>query len=121
MNPHPTPFKTHPGRPKGSTSLYTVKDLIDAIESVEQQIKEASGKDFNYLQAIVQRSLKSDMLAIALLNRILPIPKEPFTGTLKLDFSSIWSEFTEIRNGSNNRLNAIPDRGNAVTLPNSSN
>ncbi|MDI6788780.1 MAG: hypothetical protein QME51_10455 [Planctomycetota bacterium] len=68
----------HPGRPKGSKSVLTVTDLWDAIHKLEESVKQATGKDFNYVNDVILKgSLKSERLQLAIFDRLCPIQRQP--------------------------------------------
>lgn len=62
---------------KRGPSAYTVADLIAEIKIWEKVVKDTMGKPFSFIQDILQRAHKSDVLAKAIFDRIVPIPKEP--------------------------------------------
>lgn len=91
MNPKSLANLQHKGKPKGAKSSYTIGQLMNAITSVEKYLNTdvvmkcphckkkftQKGKNISYLEAMVNRSLMSDSLAVAMLNRLVPVPKEP--------------------------------------------
>ena len=84
------------GNNKRGKSAYTISDLIKSIKAVEIQIRvEAKKKDkreyltFNYIEAIIKRSLTSDVLAKAIFDRLVPIDKTPVNNNIKVNNTNI--------------------------------
>ena len=65
------------GRPKGIKNRdrgdgYTAGDLMSAIDMVERAMQKSGHTGFNLLVHFIERSVKSDKMAVSILKKILP-------------------------------------------------